>query len=187
MFVLRSFADVLEVVGVAAAIGAITGVVTSLTRPPAGRAIAVFGIDNRLRFPRRYKNKEKTRIWGIDLGSIGPALIGAGGAVFIVFATGVNKAEVGAGTSAEILDAIAHVQLVVLAIAGGAAGELVFRTLAAGGKVSLSSAEKAVQDAALAGAAAAQDGRSTAEVRSQALAAGANRLETAEAMEVDGD
>ena len=124
----------MDLICAAALIGFVTGFVSSLTRPPAGRSTAIFGIDNPVRFPRRYRNAERTRIWGIDLGSVGPALIGAGGAVFVVFATGVGKDEVGTGTTAEIVDAIGYVQLVVLAIAGGAAGELVFRTLAAGGR-----------------------------------------------------
>ena len=177
MFVLDDFADVLELIGIAAAIGGIAGFVTSLTRPPAGRSTAVFGIDNRLRFPRLYKNKARTRTWGIDLGSLGPALVGAGGAVFAVFATGVDKSEITANGATEILDAIDYVQLIVLGVAGGAAGELVFRTLAAGGKVSLASAESAVQDAAAAAASAAQAGQPPEQVRSKALTAGEIRLE----------
>jgi len=171
-FIVNDFGDVLSLIGIASAIGAVAGVVTSLTRPPAGRSTAVFGIDNRLRYPCRYKNKSGTRIWGIDLGSIGPALIGAGGAVFVVFATGVDKSEVEIAGATEIRDAINYIQLVVLAIAGGAAGELVFRTLAAGDKVSLASAEKAVRDTAQEAREAAAEGVDPKEVQRRAERAG---------------
>ena len=177
LFVLRTFSDVLGLMGVAAAVGLVTGVVSSLTRPPAGRTNAVFGIDNRLRRPRFYKNKAQTRTWGVDLGSIGPALIGAGGAIFVVFATGVGKNEIGSGPSAEIIDSISYVQAVILSIAGGAAGELVFRTLAAGGKVSLASAQEAVKEAASAAGDAAEAGLESEAVKAEALHAGVTRLD----------
>jgi hypothetical protein len=182
LFVISEFSDALNLIGVAAAIGAVTGFITSLTRAPAGRKGSVFGIDNRLRFARRYKNKGKTRAWGIDLGSLGPTLIGAGGAVFVVFVTGVDKATV----DTVIVDAISDTQLVILAIAGGAAGELVFRTLAAGGKVTLQSANAAVADAAKAASDAVDKGVvEPGAIHLTALEAGTSRLEDPETEETD--
>lgn len=176
MFILKTFNDCVELIGITALIGAVAGLVASLTRPPAGRKSGVFGIDNRIRFPRRYRNDDRARIRGVDLGSLGPMLIGAGGAIFVVFATGVDKTQIGTTAAPEIGNAIDHAKLIVLAITGGAAGELVFRTLASGEKVALGGAEEAIRQAATAASEAAADGKTPQEVAADAERAGSARL-----------
>lgn len=174
LFVVGSTSNVLELLGLCALIGGIAGLVASLAKPPVGREKAEFGSYNRIRFPSPFRNKDKSRILGFDLGSLGPMIIGAGGAIVLVFFTGLTSGE----TSAEAQQSISYTQMVGLSIAGGAAGQIIFRSLAEGKKVTLDSANQAVVDAAKKGReTAAESSVSPEKIEAEALQAGLASLQ----------
>ncbi len=72
---------------------------------------------------------------------------------------------------------ISYTQLVSFSIAGGAGGQVIFRSLAEGKKITLDSANQAVVDAADKGSKAAEgDDATAAKVKAEALQAGLDSL-----------
>ena len=89
----------------------------------------------------------------LDMGSLGPTIVGGVAAIFVVFAAGVEAESVTtARGAAEILDAVSYSEIFILGIAAGAAGEVVFRSLATGSRI-----PRSALAAVTAGAEAARD------------------------------